>query len=242
MYYFYGKSQKGKNKSNNDDFFCVNSAVEQLQSHKSQTIKRDFVFALADGVGGVYAGGKAAEYLTREISKKSKGLSHALLLNIIERVHAYLKKEYCLAAQTVFTAALCKNGKISLYHVGDCRAYKITKTDIVQLTNDHTFVQDLINSGLIGEEMKNSHPKKNLIKQALGGDNEISVDVYHNLLEPGERLILTSDGVHDYLSEQEILDVFKSSNNIQKNIEQLIRVAFENGSKDDITAVGVRCV
>lgn len=242
MYYFYGKSQKGKNKSDNDDFFCINSVYGQLDGHKSQTIKQDFVIALADGVGGSFKGGEAAKYFVQEVSKQTRNLSHALLLNIIERVHAYLRKEYCFQAQTVFTVVLSKNGKISLYHLGDSRAYKITKTNMVQLTNDHTYVQDLINKGLIGEEMRNSHPKKNLISQALGGENDISVDVYHNLLEPGERLVLTSDGVHDYLSEQTMLDVFNSSENIQKNIEQLIDFSYKNGSKDDITAIGVRCV
>lgn len=242
MYHFYAKSTKGVRKSKNDDCFLVNQFIGFTDNHKSQTKKEQFFVGIADGVGGATLGGYAAKFLLEEVSKKSKLLSHALILNIINNAHSFLKKEFAGEAQTVFTLAFCNKEVIDIYHVGDTRLYKITDRNIVQVTKDETYTQELVDRGIISEEMKNSHPRKNIINQAFGGDSNISINLYKCTIEPGETILLSSDGVHDYLSDSDIKNIFKNSKNIQKNIEKLVELAAQNGSSDDITAVAVTSI
>lgn len=242
MYYFYAQTKKGTKHQKNDDCFLINNHITQDFSHKSQSKKNTFVIGVADGLGSAVNGGIAARYLFEQISKYKKRLTHALILNTINNTHADLAKEFDGNASTVFTIVHCYSEFITIYHLGDTRAYKLTKRNFVQLTNDHTYVQKLIDIGVIGEEMKYNHPKKNVVMQSLGGKNNIHIDVYRNTFEPDEILILTSDGIHDYLKKEEMGSVLRKSTNIESNISDLINKAVENGSTDDLTAAAVRYI
>ncbi|AFI83684.1 PP2C family protein-serine/threonine phosphatase [Methylophaga nitratireducenticrescens] len=239
MYHFYAKSIKGARKSKNDDCFLVNQFLGSTDNYKSQTKKDQFLVGVADGVGGVPLGGFAAKFLMENISNKGKLLSHALILNIINNSHSYLRKEFMGEAQTVFTLAFCNQEIVSIYHVGDTRLYKVTDRNIVQITKDETYTQELIDKGVISDEMKNFHPHKNIIKQSIGGDRDIIMNHYKCTIEPGETLLLSTDGIHDYLFDEDIKNIFKSSKNIQKNINTLIEKSVEMGSNDDITVIAV---
>lgn len=85
--------------------------------------------------------------------------------------------------------------------------------------------------------MKFTHSKKNIILQALGNKEKIHIDIYKNSFEAGEKLLLTSDGIHDYIKEEEIKKILISTKNIQINIDKLIEKAKENNSKDDISVL-----
>lgn len=87
-----------------------------------------------------------------------------------------------------------------------------------------------------------NHSKKNIVMQSLGGENDIHIDTYKNVFEPGERLLLTSDGIHDYLKKEEMEIILRRSNNIADNISDLINKAVENGSNDDLTALAVKYI
>lgn len=242
MYYFYAQTKKGTKNQKNDDCFLINGYMSQDYPHKSQSKKNAFVIGIADGLGSATSGGFAARYLFEQISKHKNRLNHALIINIINNTHAYLAKEFDGKASTVFTVVHSYNEFINIYHLGDTRFYKLTKRNLVQLTNDHTYVQKLIDTGVIGEEMRYNHSKKHIVMQSLGGKNEIYIDTYQNAFEPGEILILTSDGIHDYLKKEEMEMVLRESTNIESNINDLINKALENGSNDDLTAVAVKYV
>jgi|APLak6261663543_1056040.scaffolds.fasta_scaffold01820_2 serine/threonine protein phosphatase PrpC len=240
MYHFYAQTKKGTKNQKNDDCFLINGFTVQNGSYKAQSNKKFFVIGVADGLGSATSGDLAARYLLEQISKHKNQLTHALILNIINNAHAYLGKEFEFKALTVFTIVMSNDEFITIYHLGDTRAYKLTKRNFVQLTNDHTYVQNLIDSGAIGESMRYSHPKKHIITQSLGGKNEIHIDTYRNVFEPGEKLILTSDGIHDYLKKEEMEIILRKSDNIEKNVNALINKAIINGSNDDLTALAVR--
>jgi protein phosphatase len=78
--------------------------------------------------------------------------------------------------------------------------------------------------------------------QCLGSKSEINIDIYPNLFESGEELLLTSDGIHDYLSQKELEVILRKSTNIETNANTLIQTALKNGSMDDLTVLLVKYV
>lgn len=238
MFKFYGKTKHGKYKTKNDDCFLINSFLSQSQEKKQQLSKNHFVVAIADGVGSSEFGDAASRVLLENLSKNVNILSHQIILNIIKNTNQELLKNYKSKASTVFSIIYATDEKIIIYHIGDTRVYKLTaKNNLVQLTNDHTYTQKLIDGGVIGEEMRFNHPKKNIILQSLGSKDEIHIDIYKNSFEVGEKLLLTSDGIHDYIKELDIKDTILSSKNMKNNIDKLIEKAVSNNSKDDISVL-----
>ena len=238
MFKFYGKTQHGKYKTKNDDCFLINSFLSQSQEKEQQLSKNHFVVAIADGVGSSEFGDIASRVLLENLSKNANILSHQIILNIIKNTNQELLKNYKGKASTVFSIVYATDEKIITYHIGDTRVYKLTSNNnLVQLTNDHTYTQKLIDDGIISEEMRFNHPKKNIILQSLGSRDEIHIDIYKNSFESGEKLLLTSDGVHDYMKESEIEDMILSSKSMQTNIDRLIEKAVINKSKDDISVI-----
>ena len=238
MFKFYGKTQHGKYKTKNDDCFLINSFVSQSEDKKQQLSKNYFVVAIADGVGSSEFGDIASRVLLQNLSKNANILSHQLILNIIKNTNQELLKNYKNKASTVFSIVYATDEKIIIYHIGDTRVYKLTtNNNLVQLTNDHTYTQKLIDDGVISEEMRFNHPKKNIILQSLGSKDEIYIDIYKNSFEVGEKLLLTSDGIHDYIKESEVEDIMLGSKNMQINIDKLIERAVLNKSKDDISVI-----
>ena len=238
MYKFYGKTQHGKYKTKNDDCFLINSFVSQSVEKKQQLSKNRFVVAIADGVGSSEYGDIASRVLLDNLSKNSNILSHQIILNIIKNTNQELLKKYKGKASTVFSIVYAIDKKIIIYHIGDTRVYKLTAhNNLVQLTYDHTYAQQLIDDGVISENMRFSHPNKNIILQSLGSKDEIHIDIYKNSFEEGEKLLLTSDGIHDYMKESEIKNILLGSKNMQTNIDKLVHKAILNKSKDDISAI-----
>lgn len=238
MFKFYGKTQHGKYKTKNDDCFLINSFVSQSEEKRQQLSKNHFVVSIADGVGSSEFGDIASRVLLENLSKNSNILSHQIILNIIKNTNQELLKNYKAKALTVFSIVFATDEKITIYHIGDTRVYKLTSNNnLIQLTNDHTYTQKLIDDGVISEDMRFDHPKKNIILQSLGAKEEIHIDVYKNSFETGEKLLLTSDGIHDYMKEMDIKEVLLSSKNMQTNIDKLIEQAKANNSKDDISLI-----
>lgn len=240
MYYFFGKTVQGAKSQNNEDCYLINNQVFDIDSKKTQSKKDHFVVGIADGVGSAEHGGLASKYILEQIAKRKNQLSRSVIINLLNNAHAYLQKEYQGNASTVGSVVYGDHEHILIFHLGDTRVYKLTKRNLVQLTNDHTVVQQLVDSGAIGENMRNSHQQKHLILQSYGGNHSIKLDIYPNILEPGEKLLLTTDGVHDYLSTERIEAIIRKSNNLKTVVDKLIAEAKEQGSKDDLTALLVR--
>lgn len=236
MFKFYAKTINGKYKNKNDDCFLINSFVSQEDEYKKQTKENNFIMAIADGVGSSEYGDLASRILFENLSKNSKIISHQIILNIIKNTNINLYKSYDSKASTVFSLVYGYEDKINIYHVGDTRVYKLTSNNnLVPLTNDHTYVQKLIDDGIISESMRYNHPSKNKILKAIGNKDKVQMDIYKNSFEKGEKLILTSDGIHDYIEENDFKDILTTSKNDSKNIDTLILKAKGNHSKDDLT-------
>jgi PPM family protein phosphatase len=125
-------------------------------------------------------------------------------------------------------------------HVGDSRAYLLRGEELKPITEDHSLVAELVRSGDLTRDQASEHPQKNLITRALGAEEEVKVDTAVLPIEPGDRLVLCSDGLSDMISEANILNLLASSlEDPKKAARALIRAALDAGGLDNVTVIVV---
>ena len=130
--------------------------------------------------------------------------------------------------------------KYEITWVGDSRAYIWSEKSLVQITRDHTFVQTLVDQGVITEEEAFFHPQANVLERAMGPHVEEAVaDRVSNSLSPGERLLLCSDGLSSHVPHNDIENVFVECMDDRTTIQKLINLALVYGGRDNITAIVV---
>ena len=137
---------------------------------------------------------------------------------------------------TTATIALFDGDRVGMGHVGDSRAYLFRDGEISQLTNDHTFVQTLIDEGRITEEEARVHPHRNLILRAIDGIHDLEPDLFVLELEAGDRLLLCSDGASGVLDAGRLADILSSGSPDYAAVE-LVRASLEAGSSDNVTCL-----
>lgn len=172
---------------------------------------------VADGMGGHQAGDVASslavETITRDLAGLPGGLSvrdfgEELRKAILHANEVVFRKaseheEYRNMGTTVVAVLLAgRDGMVG--HIGDSRAYKYRRGEIVQLTDDHSLVNELLKSNQISAEEANVHPHRNVVTRALGTDEQVDVDMNRVTLEPGEILLLCSDGLSNYVTPEQM--------------------------------------
>ena len=233
----YGVSHKG-NRAHNEDYILV------------KKIGDIYLLAVADGIGGHNAGEVASkmavETLENFITERYReDLS-------IEEIKEILEEAYNLAHRkirenaigdkegmgTTLTTAVIKEDRCIVANCGDSRAYLIRDGCIIHRTKDHSFVQALIDSGQITEEKAMEHPMKNIITSALGLDDLI-IDTYLWDLKEGDVILLSSDGLHDYVRKEEILKVVSIYKDPKEIVKRLLDIALEK-TEDNVSIVVYR--
>ena len=140
---------------------------------------------------------------------------------------------------TTLVAAWLFEGFANIVWCGDSRAYLFNPVSgLAQVTKDHSYVQELVSRGEISPEMAKNHPKKNYITRAMGAEDTVKVDVS---IKPynGEILVLCSDGLTNFVEDDEIRTYIKNKSNLQKSAEELVALANERGGGDNITIVAL---
>jgi len=135
---------------------------------------------------------------------------------------------------TLVACLLDERGKGVIANVGDSRAYLIDNE--ICHTKDHSYVQELIDAGVISEEEALKHPMKNIISRAVGVEEEIKIDFYYVDIA-SKILLLCSDGLHDYISAKKISEIVKTYSNPEKAARKLVKEALRAGSEDNITVI-----
>ncbi|MBE6728211.1 MAG: serine/threonine-protein phosphatase, partial [Ruminococcaceae bacterium] len=138
---------------------------------------------------------------------------------------------------TTVVVAVVREKSCVIAHVGDSRAY-LVNDGINQLTRDHSVVQMLIESGKLTPEEARVHPRKNIITRALGAQEDVMADCCELELQSGETLLICTDGLTNFVENEEILDIFRN-NDISRVVDVLVARANHNGGGDNITAVTV---
>jgi protein phosphatase len=150
------------------------------------------------------------------------------------------KTEYEGMATTV--AAVLVDGDVAnIGHVGDSRIYLLTSDEFTQLTSDHSWVNEQIQSGVISAEQARGHPLRNVVTRALGGRTDLAVDMQTRKMNGGDLLLLCSDGLTTMVSDEDIERVLREAGgDVEKGVTDLVGAANERGGEDNITVVLVR--
>ncbi|TCO78982.1 Stp1/IreP family PP2C-type Ser/Thr phosphatase [Marinisporobacter balticus] len=213
------------------------------------------LFMVADGMGGHNAGEVASHEAIDSIKKFMKKHTEVLLNSNEETVCEILKQATLEANKNIFLKSkreeACKGmgttltiililAKVYIAHIGDSRAHLIHKEDIVQITQDHSLVAELLRNGSITENEARMHPQKNMITRALGTEESIEIDLYILDLGVDDIILLCTDGLSNLIEIEEIKDALIDCENMQYACEHLVELANERGGYDNITVVAVK--
>jgi serine/threonine protein phosphatase PrpC len=148
---------------------------------------------------------------------------------------------------TTLTIALIVGDRLYIASVGDSRAYLINAGGVTedgatsaQLTSDHSLVARLVDIGQITPEQARTHPQKNLLYRSIGTDPSVEVDTFAEQLEPGDILLLCSDGLINHVRDEEIAEIVLAQRDPNRACEQLVTLANQRGGRDNISVVIVR--
>ncbi len=219
---------------------------------------------VADGMGG-YKGGEVASAIAvttilhemrQALSRinptqidKASGLSQGALLlrDAITLANGQIfqtasQEPLCQGMGTTVVAVLLHDGnRISIAHVGDSRLYRLRNGRFEQITSDHSLIQELINKGYFTREEAVANTPKNLVTRALGIEEDVVVDIQDDVFLPQDTYLMCSDGLNDMISDEEIhFTLSKYSGNLIQAASELIRIANQNGGKDNISVILIR--
>jgi PPM family protein phosphatase len=139
------------------------------------------------------------------------------------------------------TTALIQNDQAYIANIGDSRTYLLRDGQLTPLTRDHSLVARLVEAKQIEPEDIYSHPQRNLIYRSLGaGHKTVDPDVFHEVLHPGDTLLLCSDGLWEMVRHDDLLKILSEKSSPQKICDTLIDMANANGGEDNITAIVVQ--
>ncbi|GER88118.1 hypothetical protein KDW_22800 [Dictyobacter vulcani] len=150
------------------------------------------------------------------------------------------KKSSARGLGSTVTAALIQNNQAYIANVGDSRTYLLRGNSLTPVTRDHSLVARLVESKQIDPEDVYTHPQRNLIYRSLGaGHKHVEVDIFHEVLQPGDKLLLCSDGLWEMIRHQDLLKALGEQNSPQFICDTLIDLANANGGEDNISAIVV---
>ena len=241
----FGLSDKGRHRAENQDCF-------DLCSVKSGTLA-----VVCDGMGGVAGGLLASELaagrflaFARTALETAEGaVSDSTEVEDILRqaTDAANRKVYRFAGQTeeyngmgtTLVAGYWQDDTAYFVNVGDSRAYRIAKDGIMQITKDHSLVQQMIDRGEITPAQGRQHPRRNIITRAVGSERFVTCDIFSIPIREGDCYLLCSDGLTNAVEEAELHRVILAAENAEAACRTLVNEAIENGARDNVTAVVV---
>ena len=226
----------------NQDYYYISNSLDEVQ-----------LYILADGMGG-YNGGEIASKIAVETAKnyiennfkeieKDRDSIIQLLGSSMEYANMVVyeksqEKPELHGMGTTLEICLIYNNKVYIGHIGDSRIYRIRKEFIRKLTQDHSYVQKLVKEGKITKEQAEVHPQKNMLTRALGCNAFVEPDVMVKGFLKDDILVMCSDGLTNMVKTEIIYQ--EASKNIEQAPKELVRIANENGGKDNITVVIIK--
>ena len=226
-------TQKGPQKIENEDRVVVNKTI--LSSGVLQTDFTGGILAVADGVGGNNAGAVASHFVAMKLTSLAEP-SEAALTAINQALLEESSKDQGLAGMATTLSAVYITEKVSMYHVGNTRVYSLQNGKYLkQLSSDDTKVNYLLATGQLTPEEAETYDKRNVITACMGGGKEeffqLKVSDISEINAPA--LLMTSDGVHEYVSMDEIEDTLDELGFTAAACSKIIEIARVNGSTDD---------
>jgi serine/threonine protein phosphatase PrpC len=201
------------------------------------------ISASAPASGGAARPGAQAAAATAAASSDERLARHSRLLkSAVRKAHdnvlTAISKDGSLQGMgTTVVGILLAGPTAAVAHVGDSRAYRLRNGRLDLLTQDHTWVHEQVMAGLLSQEQARSHPLKNVVTRALGGESDVLVDVREVQVQPGDIYLLCSDGLTGMLSDSEIRDRMASGRSLHEICRSLVNEANARGGLDNVTVV-----
>jgi len=199
-------------------------------------VNKGISVVIADGVSSAEAGREASQYSVKSfieeyfrtpdtwsVSQAGQKTLSTINLNLFKKSHAFTQQEKGFLC--TFTGLVIKSRTAHFFHAGDSRLYRLRNGEITQLTRDHT-----VNIG----------GGKNILARAVGMDNVLQIDYGKSLLEQDDLLLLTTDGVHDFVAQEKLKEILASGTSAQKMSDDLIQAAQNAQSDDNISCAILR--
>ena len=204
------------------------------------------LFAVADGMGGHnagdYASAHAVQTLVSQIQADAdfnpiKVIRHAIEAANTEIIDQAQRDEGLRGMGTTMVVATIVGNYAYVANVGDSRLY-VVQGQIRQVTRDHSLVQEMVRLGEINAEEARNHPDKNIITRALGAEKTVDVDFFDLKLEPGNTILMCSDGLSNMVEDRTMEEIITNPDkDITWKGDTLIREANQNGGKDNIAVI-----
>jgi protein phosphatase len=210
------------------------------------------VFIVADGMGGHAAGEVASEMAVQIIARQLgtlRGLTdeqagERLRNAIVEANSAIFDRTLTehdkRGMGTTITSLILLPQRYLIGQVGDSRAYLLRGNQLLQITKDHSYVQEQVDLGLLTPEQARVHPYSNVITRCIGANAEVVPDLYFGNLRPGDVLLLASDGLTGMLEDPHLSGILSAEGGPQQWVDKLINEANRRGGLDNITAIVIR--
>ena len=216
------------------------------------------VYVVADGMGGHRNGEVASRLAVRSIreafegsgpgggswrpeknsAEKSAKRIGAAIVAANQRVRDEVDRNPALQGMGTTVVALLVDGdEATIAHVGDSRAYLFRGRRLELLTSDHTWVNEQLHAGNLSEVQAQVHPFKSVVTRALGGEEQVDVEIRRVALEAGDLYVLCSDGLTTMVSEEEILSRLRQSATLDEACRELVQAANDNGGRDNVTVL-----
>lgn len=208
---------------------------------------------LADGMGGHLAGDVASQMVVTFLGNAWSATS----IQTVEETASWMEKNIQIANRdvydtgkskpeftgmgtTVVMAALLET-QVVIANVGDSRAYLLRGSEMMQITEDHSWVNELVKSGEISKEAAETHPQKNVLVRTVGMPGLIEADIFLHHWQSQDYILLCSDGLTNMVSESGIVQIVTNGGTLEEKVAELIRQANNAGGADNITVLIIQC-
>jgi len=264
-----GSSHRGHVREQNEDHYLIiqfGRSLETLGTNLDQYMLQQsfdvtgYGMLIADGMGGM-AGGEVASSLALsklvqlvldtpdwflslkrwEDAAKVLNRMKERFLEIDQAVRQHAEEDMTLRGMgTTLTVAATVESDLILGHVGDSRAYLLRDGELVQLTDDHTLAQALIQAGITSPEDLTSRSMRHVLTSAVGSLGESTPQVLRTRLRPGDRILLCTDGLTDMVDDETIATVLQQAQSAHGACHDLVDLALAEGGTDNITVIVAR--
>lgn len=240
-------SNVGNQREHNED--CAVALDLKIASGHSRSI---LLLVVADGMGGCKAGEVASRMAVQSIVYAVNARATAVdgcdldAASVLDEGFRIANKAILDASRgsselqgmgTTMTAVLLQGSYLTLGHIGDTRAYIIGNRGVIRLSRDHSIVQEKIGSGILTTEQARFSSERNQLTRALGINKSVTCDIVTELVEPGDSILLCSDGLHSSFSDAELASEVLSHGSAKDTCESLVSRALQLDGSDNITAV-----
>ena len=164
----------------------------------------------------------------------------SLISSVNDHVHQLAQGTEPRGMATTLLMLYIRNDTAYVINIGDSRAYLIRDEHIVKITEDHTFVNDLVKKGIITEVQARNHPDRNMITRAIGADETVKPDFYMFQIYSGDIILMCTDGLYNEVSEEDMCRTLLECGNMRDACAKLVDDANRNAGNDNITVISVR--